>query len=327
MRTEFAAEASPQSRPDNDCKERTNSMDTKDNAMAASTKTVDAPIESNPATSLALVRAVKLMGNRALRVVDKAAAGRAWTPEILLRAADAFDRGDSAFGLRRPWSTLAARLRRIARDATKAPGETAAADQEKVDVVVAERVDACATEERGEQVVDEDAEDAEDAEVAEVGADNTDIPDSATVKKKSKRHRQPKPQAAPETETKIGTEGGATLTFAALCSQYLAHLASIGKAAGTVFSYTLDLGVARRHFGDERDVRAITFAEVAAYFESDLVVKGKNGKRKSEITIRKLRRTLRMALERAAAEKLIERAPVPEKVFKMAAKAAAEAAT
>ena len=106
-----------------------------------------------------------------------------------------------------------------------------------------------------------------------------------------------------------GRKGEATLGDVA--EGYLAHLADEGKSEGTIFSYGMDLKIALDHFGPDTPVSAITPAKLAAFYESDAVMKKRNGRKKSSITIAKTCRVLRLALVWAAEKGLIEKAPIP----------------
>lgn len=197
------------------------------------------------------IHAVKQIGMRAVKVVERAAGDGPWTDDAILRAADWLETGAKEGGLLRPWPNLAARLRKlVATRATKATAKTT--------------------------------------------AKNT-TPDT-------------EPQPTAPTTRDVATGG---VELADIAERFLKHLEKTGKSRGTVFSYSLDLGVAERHFGATRDATTITTAEVAEYFESAAVTKNRSGGSKNAITIAKLRRTLRMAMVWAAEEKLLAVAPVP----------------
>lgn len=110
---------------------------------------------------------------------------------------------------------------------------------------------------------------------------------------------------------RTGDETANAMKLAAVCEVFLRHLEK-NKSRGTVFSYSVDLGIAREYFGDGRDVRSIVVGEVADFNASKGVMKKANGKAKAEPTILKTRRVLRMMLEFAADKGMIEKAPIPE---------------
>lgn len=142
---------------------------------------------------------------------------------------------------------------------------------------------------------------------------------SATKKKPAAKPTGPKgslktkaeaPAAA--TEPKKLNKDGKTLTLAELVDLHAADLAECGKSEKTINSYKNDLRIAVRYFGDAMKVKALTAAKVNEYFDSDAVCKNRKGERRSEITIGKVRRTFRMALERLAEVGILDKAPVPK---------------
>lgn len=110
------------------------------------------------------------------------------------------------------------------------------------------------------------------------------------------------------------------LTLGQLPDAYGADLADRGKTEKTVASYKADLRVAAKYFGEDTQISTLTAKQVAEYFDSDAVCANRGGKRRSEITIAKVRRTFRMALERLAEIGAIKSAPVPPKPKKDDAK-------
>ena len=101
--------------------------------------------------------------------------------------------------------------------------------------------------------------------------------------------------------------------LATLAESYLAHLEEVGKSRGTVFSYSMDLAIAVKHFGPDAPLAKITEGKVKRYFESDVVTKKKNGQAKAKPSVDKTRRVLRLALVWAAEQGLIPEAPIPQK--------------
>lgn len=95
-----------------------------------------------------------------------------------------------------------------------------------------------------------------------------------------------------------------------ISARYIA--AQTGMTVATRASYQGDLNVAARYFGEGKKVSAITKAAVLEFFQADVVMKKRNGKPKSPLSINKTRRALRQALEWAAEKGLIKTAPVPE---------------
>lgn len=101
--------------------------------------------------------------------------------------------------------------------------------------------------------------------------------------------------------------------MADLVAGYLAHLEDRGKGRGTVFSYSIDLAVATKHFGETTQLSSLTEQKIIRFFESDAVTKTRTGRAKVASTVAKTRRVLRLALVWAESEGLIPQVPVPAK--------------
>jgi hypothetical protein len=240
--------------------------------MTANEKTTKNP----NTTRLAVIQ----MGARAVKVVEKIAGGGEWTPPVLLRAADAFERGDSAYGLRRSWSMLAARLRNLA----TAASDTTEATEAATTPPRARRAKKGATGTAPEGDLEETLRDLDDTDGLPPRVLHPDAHDG--------------------------------IAFGDLCEAYLKHLEKVGKSRGTVFSYSIDLGVAIKHFGKDLSARTIRTEDVAEFYDCAAVTTTRTGKAKSDITIAKTRRVLRLALEWAASAGMIPVAPVPQKTAK-----------
>lgn len=118
-----------------------------------------------------------------------------------------------------------------------------------------------------------------------------------------------------------------TLSLGDLAERFLQHLEAIGKSRATVFSYSIDLGVATRAFGTDTDAGTITEAQVAEFFTSDRVTKTRSGKAKSNLTIDKTRRVARQVFTWAATEGLIATSPIPADANPTRKRKAADAGT
>ena len=138
----------------------------------------------------------------------------------------------------------------------------------------------------------------------------------ATPAKKQVRKR-PAKKAAEKTvkaTKKSATKGGAASnTLGRLFDDFLAYLPRVGKSDGTVKSYSADLTVARKHFGDEALVTALTPRKITTYFASDAVTRTRSGGEKNAITVAKLQRVFRQAIEFAVASRVLDESPMPEK--------------
>jgi site-specific recombinase XerD len=142
--------------------------------------------------------------------------------------------------------------------------------------------------------------------------------------------KNPEPDVAPETlavadapaqETNPTPKPKATkarkpktdLTLADLCERYIKHLEEDdGKSPGTCSSYAAELKLAIKHLGGDTPIASITTEQVAEFFGSKPVVKLRSGKAKSQLSIDKTRRVLRLALVWAAERKWLASAPIPE---------------
>jgi hypothetical protein len=87
-----------------------------------------------------------------------------------------------------------------------------------------------------------------------------------------------------------------------------------GKSAGTIASYSMELRLAQDELGAETVLSDLTPERVAEFFNSKRVTKLRSGKNKSQLSIDKTRRVLRLALVWAAERGIIAKAPIPEPV-------------
>ena len=117
----------------------------------------------------------------------------------------------------------------------------------------------------------------------------------------------------PAEETPKKKKAKPDVTLADLADRYLRHMENAGKSGGTVFSYRLELQTALAALGADTKLADLTPEKVLLYFGSDRVMKKRNGKEKSPLSIAKTQRVLRLALVWAAETKLIPEAPLPEK--------------
>ena len=127
----------------------------------------------------------------------------------------------------------------------------------------------------------------------------------------SKKPRSKKTTPAKATPTKPTSSKKKPTTLTELTASFLDHLGSIGKSAGTVRSYASDLAVARKHFGDDFALAELSADQVTEFFGSDLVTKGRKGHPKSPITIAKILRVFRQALNYGTERRVWKDAPLP----------------
>ena len=105
-------------------------------------------------------------------------------------------------------------------------------------------------------------------------------------------------------------EGVATLVE--LTAAYATQMESDGKSAGTIASYSMELRLAEDELGADTTLADLTPEQVEKFFNSKRVTKLRSGKNKSQLSIDKTRRVLRLALVWAAERGIISKAPIPE---------------
>jgi hypothetical protein len=101
----------------------------------------------------------------------------------------------------------------------------------------------------------------------------------------------------------------ASITLAELTTRYTAHMEDAGKSRGTVFSYESELRLAQRELGADLSIGAISREDIERFNACPRVTILKSGSPKSQLSIDKTRRVLRLALKWAADTKLIEVSP------------------
>ncbi|MFN0007033.1 MAG: hypothetical protein ACKVXR_03920 [Planctomycetota bacterium] len=123
-------------------------------------------------------------------------------------------------------------------------------------------------------------------------------------------------EPAPETEApkkgkrKKSVSGVATLID--LASAYATQMEEDGKSDGTIASYKMELKTAMTELGEETPLADLTPEKVGAFFTSKRVMKLRSGKNKSQLSIDKTRRVLRLALVWAEERGIVAKAPLPE---------------
>ena len=150
------------------------------------------------------------------------------------------------------------------------------------------------------------AEATTEAEIAttEIPIETPAAPESATATEET----APEPKSRKARKKKF--EGVATL--ADLASAYATQMESDGKSNGTIASYGMELKIAQDELGAETPLAELTPEQVEKFFNSKRVTKLRSGKNKSQLSIDKTRRVLRLALLWAAERGIIAKAPIPE---------------
>jgi len=126
---------------------------------------------------------------------------------------------------------------------------------------------------------------------------------------------EPAPEAEPPKKGKGKKKAAApsgTATLADIAAGYLAHMETEGKSDGTISSYRMELRTAAIELGEDTPIAEITPERVQGFFNSKRVTKLRSGKNKSQLSIDKTRRVLRLALCWAAERGIVAKAPLPE---------------
>jgi hypothetical protein len=145
----------------------------------------------------------------------------------------------------------------------------------------------------------------------EVPADPDPVPTAEIEKAKEGKHRKKDAEPPKRFSNRPSQPSEPDMSVQRLAAAYLDHLRLAGKSMATQFSYSMDLGIAKRELGAETLIADLTPERVAAFFESPAVTTRKNGRPKTQVTIDKTRRVLRMALTWAEEEGRIAEAPLP----------------
>ena len=146
---------------------------------------------------------------------------------------------------------------------------------------------------------------------AETPADPDPVPTAEIEKAKERKRRKEEATPPRRFSNRPSQPTEPDMSIQRLALAYLDHLRLLGKSIATQFSYSMDLGIAKRELGAETRIADLTPERVAAFFESPAVTMRKNGKPKTQVTIDKTRRVLRMALVWAEEENLTPKAPLP----------------
>lgn len=93
---------------------------------------------------------------------------------------------------------------------------------------------------------------------------------------------------------------------------YLAHLRSQGKKERTLYTYGKDFEQIEGFFGAERKLSAILTPHVGKFFKSDVLLKLRGGRERSQPTVEKTKRVLRMFLIWARETGRIDKLPLPK---------------
>ncbi len=128
--------------------------------------------------------------------------------------------------------------------------------------------------------------------------------------------------------TTTGEEDGRMATQVTLknaAPEYLEHLKAIGRNERTVRTYGNQLRIMMGFFGEERKLGALRPADVGRFLKSDHLLKTPKGKKRAEPTVKQIVRVLRMLLEWAQAQGVVETVAFPKDAMPTRKKAGAEA--
>jgi hypothetical protein len=133
---------------------------------------------------------------------------------------------------------------------------------------------------------------------------------ATTTEPKDEYAAQPE-TAAPAIDADEPPEIKTGPTLADVAAGYLAAIEKDDAGPGTISSYGMELKTALRELGENTLVADLTPERVQKYFESDAVMRKKNGEVKAQPTWAKTRRVLRLALCWAQDAGIVEVAPIP----------------
>ena len=94
--------------------------------------------------------------------------------------------------------------------------------------------------------------------------------------------------------------------------EYLEHLKSQGKSEPTLYTYGKDFEQIEEYFGVDKKLAAILTPHISGFLKSDALLKMRGGKNRSEVTVKKTIRVLRMFLVWAQDQGYITKLPLPK---------------
>ena len=94
--------------------------------------------------------------------------------------------------------------------------------------------------------------------------------------------------------------------------QYFEALKPAAKNPRTVDTYRRQFEVVTGFFGEDKKLSALRAADVGRFLKSDALSKKPNGKERAEPTIQQIARVLRMFLEWAQSQGLVDSVPFPQ---------------
>ncbi|MFN0009312.1 MAG: hypothetical protein ACKVXR_15520 [Planctomycetota bacterium] len=126
---------------------------------------------------------------------------------------------------------------------------------------------------------------------------------------------EPAPEAPAPKKSKRKKSVSGVATLIDLANAYAIDMEEQQKKSdGTIASYKMELKTAMAELGEETPLVDLTPDKVGAFFTSKRVTKLRSGKAKSQLSIDKTRRVLRLALVWAEERGIVAKAPLPEPV-------------
>ena len=102
------------------------------------------------------------------------------------------------------------------------------------------------------------------------------------------------------------------LTLKGAAPQFIEHLRAAGKKEQTLRTYGTALEVVAGFFGEGKSLKAIRPADVGRFLKSDALLKKPNGKERARPTVDQIVRVLRMLLEWAQGQGIVETVAFPK---------------
>lgn len=94
--------------------------------------------------------------------------------------------------------------------------------------------------------------------------------------------------------------------------EYLDYLKGLGKSERTLYTYGMDLQQVEAYFGAEKKLSSILVPHVSGFLKSDVLLKMRGDKERSEITVKKTVRVFRTFLIWAKEQGYISKLPLPK---------------
>jgi hypothetical protein len=146
----------------------------------------------------------------------------------------------------------------------------------------------------------------------EAGITRNEAPVKAQAETATESELVPESLPLKKGRKKKGAATSGVTTLADLAAAYAVHMENEGKSGGTIASYSMELRVAQDVLGEGTLLADLTPERVGEFYTCKRVTKLRSGKNKSQLSIDKTRRVLRLALVWAADRGIISKAPLPE---------------